>query len=212
MDSNNNNTLIYYNEFVSNTIQAHDSGTNNQWDNGIIGNYWSDYGGDDADDNGIGDVPYDNITGSVGSQDNYPIWEDGDNLFPSITILEPTPYQLFETVAPDFTVEITDRNLDKMWYTLDNGLNNYFFTLNESISQAAWNLESNGTVTIIFYANDTVGHTSYKEATVRKDFEAPEISILQPSLIKSYGMSFLMDMLLSDSMLMILSDILTSMK
>ncbi|MFX0104714.1 MAG: NosD domain-containing protein [Candidatus Hodarchaeota archaeon] len=182
LDSNTNVTLIYHNEFVNNTIQAHDSGTNNQWDNGIIGNYWSDYGGDDANDNGIGDVPYDNITGSVGNQDNYPIWEDGDDLFPSILILEPTPYQLFEINAPDFTVEITDRSLHTMWYTLDNGLNNFTFTSNESIYQPAWNLKSNGTVTIIFYANDTVGHTSSKEVIVRKDIDAPEISILNPSL------------------------------
>lgn len=71
--------LIYNNEFIDNNgggIQAYDNGTNNQWDNGAIGNYWSDYSGADANDDGIGDTPY-NITGVAGSADRYPIWDDG---------------------------------------------------------------------------------------------------------------------------------------
>ncbi|MFX1379861.1 MAG: hypothetical protein ACFFA4_12295 [Promethearchaeota archaeon] len=51
-------------------------GTNNQWDFYNIGNYWSDFAGVDVDDNGVGDTPY-IITGGSGSQDNYPIWDDG---------------------------------------------------------------------------------------------------------------------------------------
>jgi parallel beta-helix repeat protein len=66
------NNNIYLNCFTNNTINARDSGWNNLWDNGMIGNYWSDYTGFDADNNGIGDEPY-NITGSAGSQDNFPL-------------------------------------------------------------------------------------------------------------------------------------------
>jgi len=64
--------LLYENWFIENTINAQDNGTDNQWDNGITGNYWDDYSGSDADGNGIGDVPY-YITGSAGSQDNFPL-------------------------------------------------------------------------------------------------------------------------------------------
>jgi len=65
--------LIYSNCFISNLIEnARDNGTNNQWDNGVKGNYWDDYDGIDADDNGVGDTPY-NISGSAGSQDNFPL-------------------------------------------------------------------------------------------------------------------------------------------
>jgi parallel beta-helix repeat protein len=41
MDSSSNNS-VYKNDFVSNTVQAYDNGTNN-WDNGTTGNYWSDW-------------------------------------------------------------------------------------------------------------------------------------------------------------------------
>lgn len=37
---------------------AFDDGVDNQWDNGAIGNYWSDYSGKDTNDDGIGDTPY----------------------------------------------------------------------------------------------------------------------------------------------------------
>jgi len=65
--------LIYSNCFISNLIEnACDNATNNQWDNGTIGNYWDDYDGIDADANGVGDISY-NITGSAGTQDNFPL-------------------------------------------------------------------------------------------------------------------------------------------
>ncbi len=64
--------LLYENCFIENTINAQDNGTDNQWDNGITGNYWDVYSGSDTDGNGIGDVPY-NLAGSVGSQDNFPL-------------------------------------------------------------------------------------------------------------------------------------------
>lgn len=56
----------------------------NFWDNGSVGNYWFDYGGKDADYNGIGDTPYfiktkvydkptDKVVEIIIAQDNYPL-------------------------------------------------------------------------------------------------------------------------------------------
>jgi parallel beta-helix repeat protein len=71
--------LIYHNNIINNTNQAHDESYNeNQWDNGypIGGNYWSDYTGIDnykgpnqaiPGCDGIGDTPY--------SVDSYPLME-----------------------------------------------------------------------------------------------------------------------------------------
>lgn len=63
---------IYENCFVTNNWHADDNGLDNRWDDGARGNYWDNYTGLDADNNGIGDIPY-NITGAGGSQDNFPL-------------------------------------------------------------------------------------------------------------------------------------------
>lgn len=42
----------------------------NFWDNGSIGNYWSGYGGNDANNDSIGDTPY---IISTNNRDNYPL-------------------------------------------------------------------------------------------------------------------------------------------
>jgi len=67
---NSNNSLSYLNSiYSSNNV---DNGTNNQWDNGIIGNYWSNYNGSDGDPiDGRGDT-YHYLNGSAGSYDTKP--------------------------------------------------------------------------------------------------------------------------------------------
>jgi len=80
-DDSTLNSFVW-NNFTGNGINAEDDGVNNQWDNGSLGNYWDDYSGVDANDDGIGDTPH-LISGSAGNQDNYPIWDDGfDNAVP----------------------------------------------------------------------------------------------------------------------------------
>lgn len=64
--------IIYLNVFKNNNNNANDD-LFNQWDNGIVGNYWDDYNGEDLNDDGIGDVPY-NIT-SFENYDHYPLME-----------------------------------------------------------------------------------------------------------------------------------------
>jgi parallel beta-helix repeat protein len=56
------NNHILHNNFVNNTQSAHvpEGSSTNIWDDGYPsgGNYWSDYHGNDADHDGIGDDPY----------------------------------------------------------------------------------------------------------------------------------------------------------
>ncbi|MFW9845602.1 MAG: nitrous oxide reductase family maturation protein NosD [Candidatus Thorarchaeota archaeon] len=67
------NVTVYYNRLSGNAEgNAYDSGTNNQWDDGIsIGNYWGDY---------IGVGIY-NIPGLAGSVDRYPFDINGSAAF-----------------------------------------------------------------------------------------------------------------------------------
>jgi len=49
---------VYHNNFINNTKQIDLRNQSvNIWDNGLEGNYWSDYGGTDFDQDGIGDIP-----------------------------------------------------------------------------------------------------------------------------------------------------------
>jgi parallel beta-helix repeat protein len=69
------NNLIYRNTFVNSLLHVEiRNGTRfaprNSWDNGLEGNYWNNYAGEDADGDGIGDTPY--MVGE-GNIDNYPL-------------------------------------------------------------------------------------------------------------------------------------------
>jgi nitrous oxidase accessory protein NosD len=44
--------------------------SHNAWDNGLEGNYWSNYNGGDSNGDGIGDTPY---IIDQDNQDNYPL-------------------------------------------------------------------------------------------------------------------------------------------
>lgn len=62
--------MVYYNNFINNTEQAVTMDSQNTWDNGVEGNYWSDYKGEDLNGDGIGDTPY---VIDKDDQDNYPL-------------------------------------------------------------------------------------------------------------------------------------------
>ena len=108
----NENNLFYENFFINNGLHVYyDLGISfNNWNTTDIGNYWDDYAGFDANDDGIGDTPYTR----VGMRDNYPIWFDG----PTIVLTTPVNYTILAD-PPDYIIEISDPNLDTMWYSIN---------------------------------------------------------------------------------------------
>jgi len=89
-----------------------------------------------------------------------------DSQGPNITITSPSAGATFSATALSFIVEIVDEYLDKMWYTIDSGSTKYFFTANGSIDQSAWDALADGSITIRFYANDTVSNEAFAAVSV----------------------------------------------
>ncbi len=169
-----NSTICLQNTLI-NPINAKDNGTNTQWDNGVIGNYWSDYTGKDLNDDGIGDTPY-VIDTYRNIRDNFPIFSDGDDIPPQITINSPTENTTFGIMAPEFSIDISDPNLDKSWYTINNGETTFNFTNSTiRIDQVEWEKTSDGIVNCSFYGNDTNGNQNSLTIKLIKDTLLPAL-------------------------------------
>lgn len=69
LDHSSNN-IFFHNNAINNTNQAGSINSVNTWDRDYEGNYWSDYDGTDADQDGIGDSPY---VIDVNNTNNYPL-------------------------------------------------------------------------------------------------------------------------------------------
>ncbi|MFX0049114.1 MAG: NosD domain-containing protein, partial [Candidatus Hermodarchaeota archaeon] len=168
--SKNNN--LYRNEFIENGIHAlDDSKVNfNSWYNSSIGNFWDNYTGKDANDDNIGDIPYDYIYGTANSQDLYPIWWDP----PSLSIAYPLNYSTYGTFAANYKAIIDEGKGDTFWYEIANR-NSSFLSLSGIIDEEIidvfehnlWDYLSNGTHKIKFYVNDSKGYLSVKEIIVK---------------------------------------------
>lgn len=89
---------------------------------------------------------------------------------PIINLIAPTG-GYFNSTAPNYTIEISDPNLNESWYTLNTNQTKHFFTLNGTIR--GWKYVNDGDVAINFYVNDTVGNENSDSVQVVKDVVAP---------------------------------------
>jgi hypothetical protein len=87
---------------------------------------------------------------------------------PIIVITSPTSGGDFGVNAPAFIITVTDDHLDSIWYSLDEGLTTHDITSNATIDQTVWAALSEGSITITFYANDTLGNLSFEDVSITK--------------------------------------------
>ncbi|MHA2343272.1 MAG: DUF2341 domain-containing protein, partial [Candidatus Hodarchaeales archaeon] len=100
----------------------------------------------------------------------------------SISINSPSPTEWFNSF-PNYSVSVNGNNRDFLWYTLDNGLNNYTITSNAGLSSiwdgtidsTAWTDANQGLVNMTFYLNDTLGITVSDTVQINKDTIDPSI-------------------------------------
>ena len=171
------NNLFYKNSFISNTIHAIDNGTTTSWNNTMIGNYWDNYTGLDANDDLIGDISH-NIPGTANSNDSLPIWDDGDDLLPEIAINLPTNGSIF-ALPPEFIISFSDVNFDRLWVTINYSNIEYGFIASPGnnvvidMPFSIWNLLPEGHFLVKIYVNDTAGNVNYAEVIFIKEL-SPE--------------------------------------
>jgi hypothetical protein len=140
---------------------------NNLWDNGSVGNYWSDYlirhpEASEIGNTGIGDTPY---IISADNVDHYPLVVPVDNTAPAIEVLSPAPLTYnASSIQLSFTV---DGPASLLAYSLD-GKENITITGNITLAGLA-----NGVHDLTIYAKDAAGNAGASE-TVNFTVDAPE--------------------------------------
>jgi len=171
------NNLIYNNTFIGN-IGGNAGGFANYWNNSEIGNYWDDYDGKDVDDNGIGDTEYWIYSATGGNYDYLPIWFDG----PTINVTAPLNYTIFTSNSnpPSFFLEISDPNLNEIWYNINFQPRRYSTNGTGTIDYNSWINLMNGAVLLTFFANDSFGNINSQEIVILKETPQPQLVIFEP--------------------------------
>jgi parallel beta-helix repeat protein len=76
--------VFYFNNFLNNSQQVYSVNSTNVWDNGVEGNYWTDYVGKDLNNTGFGDVPY---VIDENNRDNHPLSARVVSELPSLSLV-----------------------------------------------------------------------------------------------------------------------------
>jgi parallel beta-helix repeat protein len=171
------NNIIYHNSFINNKVQAYDYSFNspfsiNTWDDGYLGNYWSDYKAKypyaaEIDNSEIGNTPY---VIDEQNKDRYPLLQPFDSALyapkvpPKISILSPVNQVFNESSVPLFFT--VDKQANWIGYSLD-GQDNITITGNITIAGL-----SSGLHNVTVYAKDEFENTGASE-TITFSVEVP---------------------------------------
>ncbi|MHA1971400.1 MAG: hypothetical protein ACTSW1_00320, partial [Candidatus Hodarchaeales archaeon] len=91
-----------------------------------------------------------------------------DATLPVITILSPVNDDEFEETPPMFEITIEEEHFMNSWYSVDNGQTTFLCDLTGSLDADLWNALPEGSVTLVFYANDTFGNIGSTTVTIQK--------------------------------------------
>ena len=95
---------------------------------------------------------------------------------PYISILAPVDGYVFYN-PPVYSLNISDVNLDKIWYIINEEITKIFITsMSGAIDLSIWNIIPSGNITIRFFANDTATNFNYDEVIIIKKIRPPAIS------------------------------------
>lgn len=175
--------VAHHNNIINNTMQGSEfQGSGSSWYDPASseGNYWSDYGGQDADSNGIGDSPY---AISTNQQDRFPLMTRFSDA-PPVAVVSPTrpacntndpllanASQSHDALDGQKSLEFRwDWNADGTWDTawVRDALTAHRYT-------------QIGTFTIALEVQDSCCNIARTTATVLIEDVAPIISIQQES-------------------------------
>jgi parallel beta-helix repeat protein len=170
------NNSFFHNDFKNNTNQVYDDSWQNPsvlqsinvWDDGYPsgGNYWSDYSGTDANNDGIGDSPY---VIDANNTDNYPLINPWSS--PSIAVENLTSSKTVVGQGYDLTLNVTVKNLGNkiegfnvVVYSNSTEIHTRYVLLKgnqSSLITLIWNTTgfSKGNYTISAYAWPVLGET-----------------------------------------------------
>jgi hypothetical protein len=110
-----------------------------------------------------------------------------------------TPFnsQLFGQIPLDYNISINRKKtnpswftIDSAWYSLNGSDDKHFFSGTSGvIDELAWNDLGNGSFSIDFFINDSLGNIITDRRTCKKDLYPPEIKVNSPSNNTVFGKS-----------------------